>query len=99
MLDEGLLLRGSWPHIAWALATAFAGAALLACGIRGFALAPLDPVRRVVAAAAGLLMIGPGVYPALIGAALAVLAITPWPDLLRLTDRFRSPGRSDRPLS
>ena len=75
VLSPGLLLQGSPFEIVWAIATAFVGAVLLACGVRGYALAPLDPVRRIVLIAGGLLMIGPGLYPPLTGLALSVAAV------------------------
>lgn len=84
MLDEGLLLRGSPVKIVWAIATAFAGAVLLACGLRGFALAPLGPIRRIAVGVGGLLLIGPGLYAPLLGAALAAAALVPWPGVARL---------------
>jgi len=79
VLNPGLLLKGSVGTIAWAIATAFVGAVLLACGIRGFALGPLGSVRRVIISLAGLLLIGPGVYLPLAGVILAAAAIAPWP--------------------
>ena len=74
VLDPGLLLQGTILHIVWAIATAFTGAVFLACGLRGYALTPLDPVRRIVLIAGGLLMIGPGIYPPLTGLALSAAA-------------------------
>lgn len=79
VLNPGLLLRGSPTEIVWAIATALVGAVLLACGIRGFALGPLGPMRRAVIGLGGLLLIGPGVYPPLAGVILAAAAIAPWP--------------------
>ena len=87
VLNDGLLLRGSWEHITWGIFTAVVGAVLLACGIRGYALAPLDVVRRVAAGLGGILLIGPGIYPPLIGAALGLLAVAPWPQILRIRPR------------
>jgi TRAP transporter 4TM/12TM fusion protein len=84
VLDESLLLRGSTGQIVWAIFTAVVGATLLACGIRGYALTPLDPVRRVLVGAGGLAMIGPGIYPPLAGALVAAIAIVPWPAVLRM---------------
>jgi TRAP-type uncharacterized transport system fused permease subunit len=78
VLDKGLLLQGSLTEIVWAIATAFVGAVLLACGIRGFAVTPLNLLSRVLAIVGGLMMIGPGVYPPVLGAALAAVAIIPW---------------------
>jgi TRAP transporter 4TM/12TM fusion protein len=78
VLDEGLLLRGSIFQIGWAITTAVIGASLLACGIRGHAFGPLDAIRRLLAGAGGLLLIGPGIYPPLVGAAMALVAVVPW---------------------
>ncbi|MGE3711669.1 MAG: hypothetical protein AB7G35_18615, partial [Hyphomicrobiaceae bacterium] len=75
VLNDGLLLRGSWDHIAFAIFTAVIGAALLACGVRGWALGPLGIVGRLLAAAGGLLLIGPGVWPAVAGGTLGTVAI------------------------
>ena len=75
VLDEALLLRGSVGHIIWAIITALSGAILVACGVRGYALRPLNPISRVLIGAAGILMIGPGYYPPLIGLVLAVAAV------------------------
>jgi TRAP transporter 4TM/12TM fusion protein len=77
VLDEGLLLHGSPGKIAWAIATAFIGACCLACGLQGFALGPLQPWRRLAIGLGGVLMIGPGVTPLLVGAVLAVVALVP----------------------
>ena len=78
VLDEGLLLHGSVGKIAWAIATAFVGAYCLACALQGFAAGPLPPWRRVAIGLGGVLLIGPGLTPPLIGAALAGLALLPF---------------------
>lgn len=74
VLNEGLLLRGSAGGIALATGTAVIGSVLLACGLRGYALAPLNGVQRVLMMVAGLLFIAPGwLYPG-IGLALAIVS-------------------------
>jgi TRAP transporter 4TM/12TM fusion protein len=74
VLNEGLLLRGSIEGIVLATGTAVVGSVLLACGLRGYALASLNAIQRVLLIAAGLLFIAPGLlYPA-IGLALAAVA-------------------------
>ena len=78
VLDEGLLLHGSVGKIAWAIATAFVGAYCLACALQGFAASPLPPWRRIAIGLGGVLLIGPGLMPPLIGAALAGLALVPF---------------------
>jgi TRAP transporter 4TM/12TM fusion protein len=77
VLDEGLLLHGSPGKVAWAIATAFVGAYCLACGLQGFALRPLQLWQRLAIGIGGVLMIGPGVTPLLIGVVLAVAALVP----------------------
>ncbi|MDX1485082.1 MAG: TRAP transporter fused permease subunit [Alphaproteobacteria bacterium] len=79
VLNGGLLLRGGFGDIFWAVLTAVVGAVLLACSVRGYGLGPLGPVRRLMAAAGGLLMIGPGIYPPLIGIALGMAGVMPLP--------------------
>ncbi len=78
VLDEGLLLHGSAGKIAWAIATAFVGAYCLACALQGFATRLLSPWRRLAIGLGGALLIGPGLMPPLIGAALAGLALVPF---------------------
>jgi TRAP transporter 4TM/12TM fusion protein len=75
VLDSGLLLQGTIFKIVWAIATALAGAVFLASGLRGYALAPIDAIRRTALITGGLLMIGPDLYPPLIGLALSVAAV------------------------
>ena len=77
VLDEGLLLHGSPAKIVWAILTAIIGASFLACGLQGFALAPLQAWRRIVIFIAGLLLIGPGWALPLTGAVLAAVALVP----------------------
>ena len=87
VLSPGLLLQGSAAQIVWAIGTALVGAILVACGIRGFAFARLGPLQRIAAGAGGLLLIGPGLYPPLIGAALAAAGVAPWTSILRMRPR------------
>ncbi|MPZ55416.1 MAG: TRAP transporter large permease subunit [Rhizobiales bacterium] len=84
VLSPGLLLQGSAAQVAWAIGTALVGAILIACGIRGYALTPLGSLQRIAAGAGGLLLIGPGIYPPLIGIALAVIGVMPWGSVLRV---------------
>jgi TRAP transporter 4TM/12TM fusion protein len=84
VLSPGLLLQGTVPEIVWAIATAFVGAVLLACGIRGYAFTHLGMLQRFAAAAGGLLLIGPGIVPPLIGSAIAAAGVVPWAGVLRL---------------
>ena len=91
VLSPGMLLQGSPAKIAWAIATAFVGAVLLACGIRGYAMTPLNPLQRLLVGAGGLLLIGPGIYPPLIGAALAAVGAVPWNTVLNISTRSAKP--------
>ncbi len=75
VLNDGLLLRGSLDHIVWAIVTATLGAAAIAAAVRGFAFSTLGPVARLTALAGGALMIGPGVYPPLLGGGLGLAAV------------------------
>lgn len=77
VLNRGLLLEGSPGTIIWAVATAILGSGLLACGVRGHALAPMGALQRLAAALGGLLMIGPGLYPPLFGIFLGAAGIVP----------------------
>lgn len=73
VLNDGLLLRGSLEHILLATSTAVSGSVLLACGVSGFALRPLNAAQRALLIVAGLLFIAPGlVYPA-VGLGFALL--------------------------
>lgn len=77
VLNEGLLLHGSPPKIAWAITTALIGACCLACGLQGFATRPLEPWRRVAMGFGGLLLIGPGLMSPMVGGAIAAIALVP----------------------
>jgi TRAP-type uncharacterized transport system fused permease subunit len=83
VLSPGLLLQGSPLDVAWAIGTALIGAVLLACAIRGYSLRPLNAVARLLIGAAGILFIGPGYYPPLVGIALAAAAVAIPPGKLR----------------
>ena len=75
--NDGLLLKGDVVHIVVAIVTAAAGAVLLAAGIRGYGLAPLNVFQRLVVFCGGLLLIAPGIYPPLIGLAAAAAVTAP----------------------
>jgi TRAP-type uncharacterized transport system fused permease subunit len=53
--------------------TAAIGAVLVASGVRGYALTPLNPVERVAMLAAGILFIAPGLMLPAIG--LGIVAV------------------------
>jgi TRAP transporter 4TM/12TM fusion protein len=82
VLNPGLLLIGPPATIALAIVTATAGAILLACGIQGWGLTRLAVVSRILAVAGGLLLIGPGVWTAVAGITLGLVAVLP-PYLMR----------------
>jgi TRAP transporter 4TM/12TM fusion protein len=75
--NPGLLMQGSLADIVLAVITAVIGATLVACGIRGFALSPLNVIQRLVVFAGGLLLIAPGLTMPLIGLGLGLAAIVP----------------------
>lgn len=74
VFNDGLLLQSDIGHIVLATATAAAGAVLLACGIRGYALDLLGPVQRVLFVIAGLLFIAPGWLPPTAGLVIVAAA-------------------------
>ena len=75
VLNDGLLLQGTPVHIVLNIAAALVGAVLLACGVRGWALGPLNAVGRLLAVVGGLLLIGPGIYTAIAGLAMGGIAL------------------------
>ena len=77
VFNPGLLMQGSILEIVLAIVTALIGATLLACGIRGFGLSPLNVVQRLIVFAGGLLLIAPGLAMPLVGLGLGLAAIAP----------------------
>lgn len=75
VLEPALLLNGSLGDIALATATALVGAVLLSGGLRGFLVAPLGWLGRVLVGGAGILMIAPGLALPLVGAGIAVAVV------------------------
>ena len=75
VLNDGLLMQGTVAHIAWNTGTALAGAVLLACGVRGWAIGPLNAIGSSLAIIGGILLIGPGVYTAAAGIVLGAVAL------------------------
>jgi TRAP-type uncharacterized transport system fused permease subunit len=73
-INPGLLLRGSPGQIAFAAATAFAGAIFVAAGVQGFMLRRLGWPARVMILVAGVLFILPGWKLALAGCVLVAAA-------------------------
>ena len=87
VFNQGLLLQSDVGHVVLATLTAAAGAVLLACGIRGYALDHLNAAQRVLFMAAGLLFIAPGWPPPLVGLAVVLIAYSM---------RFLSPRTSEK---
>ena len=85
VLNEGLLMRGSLTTILLAILTAVLGGTAIAAAVRGFAIADLNAVQRLMIFAGGLLLIGPGLYYPLGGLVLCAAAILPQVILARLT--------------
>ncbi|MCZ6637353.1 MAG: TRAP transporter fused permease subunit [Alphaproteobacteria bacterium] len=82
VFNPGLLLKGSLVEIVMAVITALIGASLLAAGIRGYAIALLNIVQRLVLMVGGLLLIAPGFKLPLIGLGISAAALAP--DILTL---------------
>lgn len=95
VLEPALLLDGTTAEIAVAAGTALIGAVVLSAAIRGFALAPLSPVGRIILGASGLLFIAPGVVLPLIGLAAAILVLVAqraWPRLRLINEALAETG-------
>jgi TRAP-type uncharacterized transport system fused permease subunit len=75
--NPGLLMQGDLIDIVLAVVTALIGATLLACGIRGYALSPLNVVQRLIVFVGGLLLIAPEYWMAAVGLGIGLAAIAP----------------------
>ena len=75
VLNDGLLLKGAPIHIVLNIAAALIGAVLLACGVRGWAMGPLNMAGRILATIGGILLIGPGLYTAVAGLLMGAVAV------------------------
>jgi TRAP transporter 4TM/12TM fusion protein len=71
-INEGLMLRGGIEKIMLATGTAVIGAVLVAAGVRGYLLRPLNVIECILVLIAGILFILPGYQLPLAG--LAILA-------------------------
>jgi TRAP transporter 4TM/12TM fusion protein len=69
--EPSLLMIGDWPTILSSCVTASIGVILFAAGLHGFLVAPASLWQRGLLIAAGFLLIKPGIYTDLAGAALA----------------------------
>lgn len=95
VLEPALLLDGTLPEIALATGTALIGAIVLSAALRGFALAPLTWLGRIVLGAAGLLFIAPGVALPLTGLAITGLVLGVqrfWPDMRLVSEELQPAG-------
>lgn len=75
MQPQLLMIEGTWYEIAWATFTALSGMILIGAGIIGFWFRKLIWVERIVAAAAGLLLIYPGMVTDTIGFSVFIVLI------------------------
>ncbi|WP_157038031.1 MULTISPECIES: TRAP transporter fused permease subunit [Chelativorans] len=71
-LNPALLMEGAVREIILATGTALVGAVALSAGLRGFALQRLSGAERALISLGGVLLIAPGIAPALIGLGLVV---------------------------
>jgi TRAP transporter 4TM/12TM fusion protein len=74
--EPALLMIGTWPQIAMAFVTASIGIMLFAAGLHGYFITAASVWQRGLLAAAGLLLIDPGLVTDIIGAAIAVMVGT-----------------------
>lgn len=73
--QPSLLLQGGLLSIIQTIITALFGVVMLAVGVQGWLLEKANPLERILAIAAGLLMIDPGWLTDIIGIACAVVII------------------------
>jgi TRAP transporter 4TM/12TM fusion protein len=73
--EPALLLEGEWTVIVSSLATALVGVVALAGGLQGWAFGPAAMWQRVLLGVAALMLIKPGLYTDLAGAALIAIAL------------------------
>jgi TRAP-type uncharacterized transport system fused permease subunit len=85
----GLLLKGTWPNIAWTTLTSAVGLTALAAGLTGWFLMKTTRLEQVILMAAGLLLLYPEALLDFIG--LGLLGGT----LLMERARRKSTARSD----
>jgi TRAP transporter 4TM/12TM fusion protein len=73
--EPALLMIGDWPTILWRSAISSVGVILFAGGVFGYFLAPAAIWQRALLAAAGLLLIAPGIETDIAGLLLGGLVI------------------------
>ncbi|HRE19460.1 MAG TPA: TRAP transporter permease [Rhabdaerophilum sp.] len=74
--EPALLMIGSWMDILHVTVTATAGCTLLAAGLHGYLIGPASLWQRVALAIAAFLLVKPGIWTDIAGAALAVAIVT-----------------------
>jgi TRAP-type uncharacterized transport system fused permease subunit len=70
--EPALLTIGSWPAVVTGFITASFGIMLFAAGLHGYFVTVASPWQRLLLAAAGLLLIDPGLVTDIIGAVVAI---------------------------
>jgi len=75
VLDQGLLLRGSWLNILGVTASATIGVLGLAAGLVGWLFGPVGWSVRSLLIIAALLLIVPGVRTDLVGLTMLIVAV------------------------
>jgi TRAP transporter 4TM/12TM fusion protein len=73
--QPALLMIGDWPAIIVAFVTSSVGILLFAAGLHGYFVTAANWWQRIVLIGAGLLLVNPGVYTDVLGAALASIVI------------------------
>jgi TRAP transporter 4TM/12TM fusion protein len=73
--EPSLLLIGDWPTILSSCVTASVGVVLFAAGLHGYLITPASLWQRALLIVAGFMLIKPGIYTDVAGAALALVVI------------------------
>lgn len=92
--EPALLLVGSFDRVLLAAVTAIVGIYLLSAGLQGYFLKRINLLQRVIAIAASLVLIKPGLYTDLLGFALLALLV-----IWQLIEKRASGGKSSAPLN
>jgi TRAP-type uncharacterized transport system fused permease subunit len=85
VFGPGLMLSGSFFEIALAIVSASIGVVAIAAAVIGYARAPLPPLMRIVAAAAGLSLLHQSWMTDLAGLTLAALVLASERTILQKT--------------
>ena len=84
--QPALTMQGEWTWIAVAFVSALAGASALAAALEGYWLAEMSWIERAAMAAAGVMMIVPGLYTD-VGGGILIALIAAWQIHVRERDR------------